>query len=115
MANRVENRSRNAAASSAAASAGEVDPDETPAGRDAAAALWRKLVAASAEPGFSGALRRAINAALIPAHQLAAECGIERTALQQFRTGEAELPSGAVDRLVERLGLELAPVEAGHE
>jgi hypothetical protein len=65
------------------------------------------IVAAAAEPGFSGWLRRAIRNAQRPIQELALEAGIDAEQLRAFRRGEATLPSNAVDRLVLLLGLTL--------
>ena len=62
---------------------------------------------AEREPGFSGDLRRAITAACRPSRELAAELGIDVGLLEDFRTGDATLPSDVVDRLVATLGLRL--------
>lgn len=67
---------------------------------------------AEREPGFSGDLRRAITAARRPSHELAAELGIDVHLLEEFRTGEATLPSDVVNRLVEALGLRLTVADA---
>jgi ribosome-binding protein aMBF1 (putative translation factor) len=68
---------------------------------------------AEREPGFSGDLRRAITAARRPSHELAAELGIDVRLLEEFRAGEATLPSDVVNRLVETLGLRLTAVIHG--
>jgi hypothetical protein len=67
----------------------------------------RKCRNAEREPGFSGDLRRAINAARRAPRALAGELGIDVDVLQQFRAGDASLPSDVVDRLVAALGLRL--------
>ncbi|MFV0444908.1 MAG: hypothetical protein ACK5Q5_15150 [Planctomycetaceae bacterium] len=87
----------------------DLDIDDTPQAQQASRALWRKMEAASAQPGFSGELRRAIDAARIPSHRLAADCDMDVETLEAFRCGEAELPTGVVDRLVAALGLTLQP------
>jgi hypothetical protein len=85
------------------------DLDDTPEAQALNAEHCRKIEAAAAAPGFSGDLRRAINAALIPTHRLAAMCGVEPERLELFRAGDAELPTGVVDRLAEVLHLALTP------
>lgn len=62
---------------------------------------------ATAEPGFSGDLRRALKAARRPPQEVAATLGIDVQVLEDFRAGEATLPSDVVDRLVALLGLRL--------
>lgn len=77
------------------------------AGRDANLAQVRKLEQAERETGFSGDLRRAINAAARRPEHLAEELGVDVALLEGFRSGEATLPSDIVDRLVALLGLRL--------
>jgi hypothetical protein len=77
------------------------------AGREENLAYLNKLETAADEPGFSGDLRRAIAASLKPPEDLATEIGLDGDLLNQFCCGEAALPSTAIDRLVERLGLQL--------
>lgn len=77
------------------------------AGREANIGAIRKRDLAAEEPGFSGDLRRAINAARRPSRELAAQLGIDVRLLEEFRAGEATLQSDAVDRLVHVLGLRL--------
>jgi hypothetical protein len=68
---------------------------------------------AEREPGFSGDLRRAITAARRPSHELAADLGIDVRLLENFRAGDATLPSNVVDRLVATLGLRLTAEISG--
>jgi hypothetical protein len=87
------------------------DLDDTPEAMALNSAHARAILAAAAQPGFSGELRRAINAALVPSHRLAADIGVTVDVLEDFRAGTVDLPGGAIDRLVARLGLRLTPVE----
>lgn len=68
---------------------------------------FQKRRQAAQEPGFSGDLRRAINAARRPSHELAAQLGIDVRLLEDFRCGDATLPTDVVDRLVNVLHLRL--------
>lgn len=77
------------------------------ANRNENIAWLRKLQAAERESGFSGDLRRAINAARRPLGELAAKVGVDLDVLQAFRAGEAPLPTHVVDRLTELLNLRL--------
>ncbi len=70
-------------------------------------ANFRKIKAAAEQRGFFGDVRRAIVLSRRPVHELAAEIGVDSTLLSDFRAGEAELPSAALDRLLETLGLRL--------
>jgi hypothetical protein len=70
-------------------------------------AIFRRIVAASEEEGFSGWLRRAIRRARQPVEEIARRSQIDAEVLTAFRTGESTLPSDAVDRLVATLGLQL--------
>lgn len=80
---------------------------EENAAREANIAQIRQRDQAAAEPGFSGDLRRAIRSARRRPEDLAAELGIDVQLLEDFRKGEATLPSDVVDRLVAVLGLRL--------
>lgn len=62
---------------------------------------------AAQEPGFSGDLRRAINAARRLSRELAAQLGIDVQLLEDFRCRDATLPTDVVDRLVDVLHLRL--------
>jgi hypothetical protein len=85
--------------------------DRMVAAEDAARAenidRFRKLQEAKREAGFSGALRRAISADPRTCHELAVAAHIHVRSLESFRTGDATLPSDAIDRLVETLHLRL--------
>lgn len=67
----------------------------------------RKFFAALEEPGFSGDLRRAISTSKRTTEEIVDATGIDPMCLDQFRIGEGELPSAAIDRLVQYLGLRL--------
>jgi len=67
----------------------------------------RKIKAAAEKAGFLGDLRRAIALSRRPVQELAAEIGVDWRLLSDFRSGEAELPSSALDRLNAALGLRL--------
>lgn len=76
-------------------------------GRDVNVAKLTKLLTAEAEPGFSGALRRAISHSQRPIAELSAAVAIEPQLLDAFRTGENTLPTDVVDRLADALHLRL--------
>jgi hypothetical protein len=67
----------------------------------------RKIKAAAEQPGFFGDVRRAIILSRGSVGELAAAIGVLPQQLSDFRAGEAELPSVALDRLIETLGLRL--------
>ena len=67
----------------------------------------RKIKAAAEAEGFLGDLRRAIASSRRPVQELAAEIGVDWRLLSDFRAGDAELSSAALDRLVAALGLRL--------
>lgn len=67
----------------------------------------RKIQAAAEQPGFFGDVRRAIVLSRRPMAELASAIGVDPRILSDFRSGEAELPSSALERLVETLGLRL--------
>ena len=67
----------------------------------------RKIKAAAEQDGFLGDLHRAIALSRRPVQELAAEIGVDWRLLSDFRSGDAELPSPALDRLVTALGLRL--------
>ncbi len=77
------------------------------AGKEANIAHFRKIKAAAEQLGFFGDVRRAIALSRRPVRELAHEIGVDSTLLSDFRAGDAELPSAAVDRLIETLGLRL--------
>jgi hypothetical protein len=80
---------------------------EEDSGRDENLAWIKKLREAEQEHGFSGDLRRAINASRRPLRELSETLGINVDELQAFRAGEAPLPTDVVDRLTELLNLRL--------
>jgi hypothetical protein len=67
----------------------------------------RKIKTAAEQGGFMGDLRRAIGYSRKPIRELAAEIGVDARLLSDFRAGDAELPSMALDRLVAALRLRL--------
>lgn len=77
------------------------------AGKDENVAHLRKIQAAAEQPGFFGDVRRAIALSRRPIDELASEIGVEPRLLSDFRAGDAEMPSAALDRLIEVLGLRL--------
>lgn len=77
------------------------------AGKGANIEHSRKRRIASQEPGFSGDLRRAINATRKPAQDLAQELGLDPELIDQFCAGDVVLSSNDIDSLVEHLGLRL--------
>ncbi len=80
---------------------------EEEANKEATIAHHRRIMAAAAEPGFLGDLRRAINASGPRAITLPKEIGVDARLLDNFRADEAELPADALARLVDALGLRL--------
>jgi hypothetical protein len=86
--------------------------EQEEAGREKNLAWRQKITAAAQEVGFSGDLRRAIlNLRGLNSRLLADKIGVALDLFEAFRAGEAELPTSAVDRLVESLGLRLVPME----
>jgi hypothetical protein len=77
------------------------------AGREENLDRLRKIKAAAEQEGFLGDLRRAIALSRRPVQELAAEVGVDWRLLSDFRSGDGELPSPALDRLVAVLGLRL--------
>jgi hypothetical protein len=77
------------------------------AGKEENVAHLRKIKAAAEEQGFFGDLRRAIALSRRPIRDLALEIGVDWRLLSDFRSGDAELPGAALDRLIETLGLRL--------
>ena len=71
-------------------------------------ARFRRMLVASNEPGFSGDLRRAIDSQRLHPRRLADECGVDWRVLDDFRSGDATLPSDVIDRLVQRLGIKVS-------
>jgi len=77
------------------------------AGKGENIAHFRKIKAAAEQRGFFGDVRRAIALSRRPLHELAADIGVDPSLLSDFRAGDADLPSAALDRLIETLGLRL--------
>ncbi len=77
------------------------------AGKEENIAHIRKIRAAEEQPGFFGDVRRAISFCRRPVDELAKEIGVDSRHFSDFRAGDAELPSAALDRLIEVLGLRL--------
>ena len=76
-------------------------------GKEENIARFHKIKAAAEQQGFFGDIRRAI---LLSRRQVAAfspTIGIDPQTLPDFRAGEPERPSAALNRLVETLGLRL--------
>jgi DNA-binding MarR family transcriptional regulator len=67
----------------------------------------RQRNAALREPGFAGDLRRAIARSRRPYSELAGLIGVTEEQIDAFCAGDGELPSAAVSRLVDVLGLRL--------
>jgi hypothetical protein len=78
---------------------------EEEAARPANLARLQRMDEAAAEQTFSGELRRAIRAAKVPHHDLAERIGVSWRQLLDFQTGDAALPTDAVDRLIRVLSL----------
>jgi hypothetical protein len=76
-------------------------------GRDETISLLRKIRSAAEQPGFFGDVRRAIAISNRRVDDLARDVGVDLRLLSEFRAGEADLPSAALDRLLDILGLRL--------
>ena len=76
-------------------------------GRDETIAHVQKIKAAAEQAGFFGDVRRAIAISGRRVDELARDSGIEARLLSDFRAGEKELPSAALDRLLSILGVRL--------
>ncbi|MDC0937272.1 helix-turn-helix transcriptional regulator [Pirellulales bacterium] len=77
------------------------------AGKDENSARFRKMMAAAEKSGFLGDIRRAMMLSRLSIAQLADTIRIDPRLLSDFCAGDADLPSEALDRLVETLGLRL--------
>lgn len=66
-----------------------------------------KIMAAADQPGFFGDIRRAILLSRRATDELSAAIGVEPRMLSDFRAGESDLPSAALERLIDSLGLRL--------
>jgi len=78
---------------------------EEEAARPANIARLERMDLAADEETLSGELRRAIRNARRPFSALAKEAGVTPQELLDFRSGDAPLPSDALDRLIAVLGL----------
>lgn len=76
-------------------------------GRNQTSVHIQKIKAAAEQSGFFGDVRRAIAVSGRPVDELARDCGIDASVLSDFRAGEADLPSAALDQLIATLGLRL--------
>jgi hypothetical protein len=81
--------------------------------REETMAWCRKLDAAAALPGLAGELRRAFRAAKLWPEEIERDCGIDSERLEASLANESALSSDEFERFAARLGLHLAPVEAG--
>jgi hypothetical protein len=77
------------------------------AGKDENIAHMRRIRAAAEQAGFFGDVRRAIILSRLREDDLANQIGVAPAHFSEFRAGAAELPSAALDRLIEALGLRL--------
>lgn len=77
------------------------------AGKEENIAHFRKIKSAAEQPGFFGDVRRAIILSRRPIHDLAVEIGVDVRLLSDFRAGNEELPSEALNELIDALGLRL--------
>jgi hypothetical protein len=64
-------------------------------------------MAAAERPGFFGDVRRAMLLSRRAPDELGAAIGVESGILSDFRAGESDLPSAALERLIDELGLRL--------
>jgi hypothetical protein len=77
------------------------------AGKEENIAFRRKIVAAADQPGFFGDIRRAILLSRRVTDELSAAIGVDPRMLSDFRAGDSDLPSAALERLIDALGLRL--------
>ena len=70
-------------------------------------ARFQKMRQAERQDTFSGRLRRAIRASMRNTKSLAEEIDVDWRLLDDFRCGDATLPSDVIDRLIAALGLRL--------
>ena len=77
------------------------------AGKEENLAHIRKIKTAAEQPGFFGDVRRAISFSRRPVQELATEIGVDWRLLSDFRAGDAELPSAAIEKLIATLALRL--------
>ncbi|WLD15185.1 hypothetical protein [Planctellipticum variicoloris] len=83
--------------------------------RDDVDAMMDAFARAGKERTFSGFVRRAIHTSDIPLDALAAAAGVGWGDLEAFLAGTGDLPSSAIDRLVETLRIEVAMSPASRE
>jgi hypothetical protein len=86
--------------------------EEAAANRPELIAQARKVKAAYEEQTVSGEFRRAIIASRRPIADLAAQLGLPLEQMHAFMTGDGPLPSDALDRLANELGLRIQAVPA---
>ena len=77
------------------------------AGKEENVAHCHKIMAAADQPGFFGDVRRAILLSRRAPDELAVAIGVDPRMLSDFRAGECDLPSAALERLIDALGLRL--------
>ena len=77
------------------------------AGKEENIARIRKITTPAEQPGFFGDVRRAVSLSRRPVQELAAEIGVDWRLLSDFRAGDAELPSAAIEKLIATLALRL--------
>ncbi len=78
-------------------------------------ALMDVIVKAKSELTFSGRLRTAIHRSPLTLAALIHQARVDRAVLQAFLIGDGDLPSSAIDRLVETLRIEVAMFPASRE
>lgn len=88
---------------------------EIDAERDAVDEEFARMERAAAEDTFSGRLRTAIHRSPLTLAALIHQARVDRAVLQAFLIGEGDLPSSAIDRLVETLRIEVAMSPASRE
>lgn len=77
------------------------------AGKEENIVHLRKIKAAAEQPGFFGDIRRAILLSRFSTGDLATTIGVDWRVFSDFQSGETQLPTAALDRLIEALGLRL--------
>ncbi len=85
----------------------EAARDQAMAEKPEIIAQFHRMQAAEAEDTFSGRLRRAIRASGRDTKSLAEEIHVDWRLLDDFRCGDATLPSDVIDRLIAALELRL--------
>ena len=71
----------------------------------------QRLRDAAAEPTLSGELRRAVRASDLALTEIVRRSGVPLLDFDSFLTGDAPLPSDAIDRLAATLGCALRPTQ----